>query len=467
MKKGWSLQRRLVLQLSFLAILLAFALFLAVRWIAAIATNVNQDGLLGASAISIAEQLELVDGQLFVDMPYSSLAILATYGEHRVYYAVRAEDGSLVTGYEEVPLYDGELELDTPVYFTTEVLNLEVRATTLSKRLLGEKIREVTVTVAQTREEYAEIRDNLAFAAAIVGAGFLCLAGLLGFPAVRNAFRPLNVLGESLAQRDAANFNPIDEEVPHELRPFVGSLNDFIERLRSTLTTSENFITEAAHRIRTPLAVLSAEAELALKDEDLPLVRNRLRKIRRTAALTSRITSQLLNQAMIAYRANQRTTERVDINSLVQMALRDTDSLADQRLVDFVVSLPEGLAVEGDGIALLEALRNLLDNAVKYAPEGSEVHVTARVLKDKEIEIWVDDTGPGIPLHDRERVLQRFERGTEVADVNGTGLGLSIAREVAENHGGTLSLEQSSLGGLSARMTIALPSSADHGEPER
>ncbi len=463
MTRSWSLQRRLVIQLSILALLLAVALFLAVRWIAAIAANVNQDGLLGASAISISEQLELVDGKPFVDMPYSALSILATYGEHRIFYAVRAADGGLITGYDEVQPYDGKMDLDTPEYFTTEVMGLEVRATTITKRLLGENASEVTVTVTQTREEYAQIRDNLALAAAVVGAGFLFLAGLLGFPVVRSALKPLTILGESLAKRDASNFRPLDQEVPSELRPFVKSLNDFIERLRSTLTTSENFITEAAHRIRTPLAVLSAEAELAGRDTDLATMRQRIGKIRRTAAATSRITSQLLSQAMIAYRANQRARETVVLSDIVAMALRDTDAAADARTIDFVVDVPRDLTFEGDGIAMLEALRNLLDNAVKYAPEGSEVLVSAKYGDEGRVCIQVDDAGPGIPASDRDRVVRRFERGADGPAVDGTGLGLSIVREVAQNHGGTLVLETSSQGGLAACLSV--PSGGSRGIP--
>ena len=455
MRRNWSLQRRLIVQLSILALLLAVALFLAVRWIAALATNVNQDGLLGASVISIAERLELVDGQPFVDMPYSALAILASYGEHRVYYAVRNADGSLITGYDEVVPYGGETDLDTPVYFTSSVRNAEVRAATITKRLLGNRAQEVTVTVVQTRERYAELRDNLALAAALVGAGFLFLAGLVGFPAVRNAFRPLHALGEGLAGRDANNFSPVDEEVPSELRPFVGALNDFIGRLHATLQTSESFIVEAAHRIRTPLAILSAEAELALRDGDPEALRQRLAKIRRTAHQTSRVTSQLLSQAMIAYRANQPTHEALDLADLVRMAVHDTDAAADARSIDFSIEVPPGLAFVGDGIALLEALRNLLDNAVKYGPMGGEVRVTVHDLGEGRIEFRVEDAGPGIPAAERERVTARFERGADTGQVEGTGLGLSIVREVAENHAGRLRLGPSDLGGLRAQLVVA------------
>lgn len=457
---GNSLQQRLLVQLAVVFVLLAFGLYWSVRTVAGGVANAAQDGLLGSSAIAIAEQLKLVNGQPYVDLPYSAFATLATSGEERVFYSVRGTDGTLVTGYEILPTHAEIGSVDQPAFYLTTVDDEQVRAVALTRRILsGGASVDLTVTVAQTRDSYQALSAQIALAAALVGTGFLVVAGALGFAAVRHALAPLRGLGEVLSQRQADDFEALRAPVPSEVQPLVDALNGFVERLRITLSTSERFITQAAHRIRTPLAVLSAETELAHRDAQEPDMLERLQRVLDATHQTSRVTSQLLSQAMVAYRSAQREISVVNVRALAESAWHDIDAAADAKTIDVSIDVEPRLALPGDEIALAEALRNLFDNAVKYSPEFAEVRVTASDDQTGNVTIAVEDTGPGIAAGERVAVTETFVRGSDQGDVGGSGLGLAIVRQVVQSHGGRLELDDATGGGLVVRLHLPMTQS--------
>lgn len=454
-KESWSLRRRLLVQLSIGFAILAFALFLSVRFVASSSASLTQDTLLGASATSISQEIRIVNGKPFVDLPYSALATLGVAGNDRVFYSVRHLEGTLLTGYEGL-IEDVKPKVATkPQFLTSEYQAVEIRAAVLNRTLFHQGQRfELVVTVAQTRDAYHQLTDSIALSAAAAGAGFFVIAGLLGMIAISNALSPLRVIGEALAKRETNDFSPIEASSPTEVKPLIDALNAFIVQLRTTFETSEQFILEAAHRIRTPLAAVSAQTELAHRAARSDAMRKRLARALRSARQTTRVTTQLLNQAMITYRSTRAPIEEVSLETVIKAAIHDLDAAADLRAMDFDIEIEPDLTLFGDEIALTEAIRNLVDNAIKYGPEGGDIMIKAVGLTVDTIQLTIEDQGPGIAEEEIGHVVGRFSRGSNVGRIVGSGLGLSIVRQVVSTHGGDMFLEKAAGGGLSVRLTL-------------
>ncbi len=453
MTAPWSLRQRLLGQLLLVFSGLAVLLYLSVQAVAGRAADSTQDTILGASAIAIAEQVRVADGTLTVDLPYAALEMLGLSGEDRVFYRIATAGGELITGYEDLPSGTLPPQEDVPRFFTADYRGDTVRVATARRSVLTSDQRAtVLISVAQTRESFGILASNIALSAAGVGLGFLALAGLLAWIAITRALKPVRAIERALAERASDDFSPIETAAPREIAPLIDAINDFVERLRLTLDTSQQFIAEAAHRIRTPLAALKAQAEVALKAGEGKVSSESLQRMRRAADETSQLTTQLLTQAMVAYRAERAERQRLSLAGLARSAVRDLEVTAEMRGIDFRLDLEEGAEILGDEIALLEAIRNGLDNAIKYGPPDDYIAVTVRAGKTPEIVIA--DHGPGIPREERDLVFQRFRRGGAGGEAMGSGLGLSIVRQVMLAHRGRVRLEDNEPQGLRLRLTF-------------
>jgi two-component system sensor histidine kinase TctE len=458
MTATWSLRQRLLGQLLLVFSGLAVLLYLSVQAVAGRAADSTQDTILGASAIAIAEQVRVSEGALTVDLPYAALEMLGLSGEDRVFYRIATAGGEVITGYGDLPSGSLPPQEDVPRFFTADYRGDTVRIATARRSILtGEQRSTVLISVAQTRESFGTLASNIALSAAGVGLGFLALAGLLAWIAISRALKPVQAIERALAERASDDFTPIETAAPREIAPLIDAINDFVERLRLTLDTSQQFIAEAAHRIRTPLAALKAQAEVALKAGDGQANRESLQRMRRAADETSQLTTQLLTQAMVAYRAERAERQRLSLADLARTAARDLEVAAEMRGIDFRLDLEEGAIILGDEIALLEAIRNALDNAIKYGPPDDYVEVTVRAGKAPEIVIA--DHGPGIEAKERDLVFERFRRGGAGASATGSGLGLSILRQVMLAHRGRVRLEDNAPQGLRLRLTFTAPRS--------
>lgn len=465
MSAAWSLRRRLLGQLLLVFSGLAVLLYLSVQAVAGRAADSTQDTILGASAIAIAEQVRAAGGEVTVDLPYAALEMLGLAGEDRVFYRIATSGGQLITGYEDLPPGALPEQEDAPRFFTTRYRGDTVRVATARRSILTSDQREtVLITVAQTREAFGTLTTNIALSAAGVGLGFLALAGFLAWVAISRALKPVHEIERAIAARASDDFSPLETAAPREIEPLVDAINDFIERLRNTLDTSQQFIAEAAHRIRTPLAALKAQAEVALRNSakaeggqagGAGASEESLRRMLRAADETSQLTTQMLTQAMIAYRAERAERQPLSLAALARTAARDLEVAAEMRGIDFRLDLDETAEILGDEIALLEAIRNCLDNAIKYGPADDYIEIT--VTGGKTPEIVIADHGPGIPRQDRDLVFERFRRGGSGEKTMGSGLGLSIVRQVMLAHRGRVRLEDNEPQGLRLRLTFSAP----------
>ena len=288
----------------------------------------------------------------------------------------------------------------------------------------------------------------------------LLLPALLGLPllgawlwiATRRGLRPLDAVAEQIAARQPQHLDPVEPvSAPAEIRPLVESINQLFARVERTLESERRFTADAAHELRTPLAALAAQAQVAMRARDDRERQHAFSQLATSSQRASRLVDQLL------------TLARLDPGGTVPAGTVSLDGLAEEicamygaLAVDKDIALTleaQPATVPGDADALRILLRNLVDNAIRYTPGGGRVMVS--VGADL---ISVADTGPGIPVAERTRVFDRFHR-LAGQDIQGSGLGLSIVARIAERHGASVELADGD-GGRGLRVTVRFPVSA-------
>ncbi|MHA1549438.1 MAG: sensor histidine kinase [Alphaproteobacteria bacterium] len=440
-----SIRRRLTLQLVMSAAVLATILFVLVQNFARQVAEESQDATLTASVTSILDSTTVRAGEVLVDIPYAALSMLGNVSDDRVFYRVMAGDAYL-TGYTDLPevdLADGQGEIG---FLTADYRGEDIRMVTASRRLSvnGQPVK-ITASVAQTRNGQAATLARISLTAAYLGLGFFIVAVFLGLLAAQSSVRPLKQLARSVSRRGPRDLRPVEAPVPGEMVPLVISLNNFIERLKTSLARSEDFIAEAAHRVRTPLATVRTQAEIALRRVERPENRKSLKEMIRAIDESSRAAGQLLDHAMVTFRTDHLEAETFSITDLVEDAVERLRPVADLKDITLRFAAAPVGSVTGDPILVENAIRNILDNAVKYSPEDQEVEVRVNGA-GAFAEVSVIDHGAGFPPLGADRLTERFARGSNVAATVGSGLGLTIAKEVAEAHGGRLSIHNHSEG---------------------
>ena len=449
-----SIRRRLSGLLTLVAAIIAVFLYFLIQSVARQIAQSSQDNILVASAISIIDSSRFTKGELSIDLPYSSLSMLDTVTDERVFYSIKLDD-KFLSGYKLLPQAD-VFKSNNVAYISSQFLDQDVRVVTV-KRLFSINNHPVSleVSVAQTLNGLKQTLAGTSRVSVIVGVTFFMITSILSFVLASSAVNPLARLTKSISKRGPKDLRPVAASVPAEMVPLVSSLNSLMHRLEKSLTRSEDFITEAAHRVRTPLTVVRAQAEITLRQIDKPRNRKNLKEIIRAIDESSRAAGQLLDHAMVTFRADNLALEKVNVCQLVNDTVDRLRPLADLRDISLEVELFHPASVLGDTILLQNALYNIIDNAIKYSPIDSKVVTTVSSI-DKNIQISVNDTGPGFNSGEPSKLIERFQRGENVEGIIGSGLGLTIVHEVVEAHKGHLEIKN--LVGGGACVSFFLPS---------
>ena len=451
---GASLRRKMVLQLLVVAACLAVLLYFTIRSTADQAAEATQDAILGAATTSIAEQLRGTEDGVEIDLAYATFSMLGAIGQDRLFYRIDIS-GETVTGYEDLPLPDDPPTSLAASFYTRDYLDAELRIAAVARSMVvaGRSV-PVLVLVGQTRMGQAVIADRLANRAALLGLGFFVLAVPLSLLSAGSVFNPINRLAEAVGRRGPRDLRPVRHPAPRELAPLIGALNGFVARLRGALAQTETFIAEAAHHIRTPLSTVRTQAEIALRQSESEETRTRLRAIIRAVEESARSASQLLDHAMVLYRSDQLEAEDVDLVELARHVARAFGPTAELKELSLHLQGDDApLMTRGDRLLIESALRNLVDNAIKYSPPESEVVIALSQAAGMAV-VEVRDQGRGLSGATMPQLAARFSRGGNVADVVGSGLGLTIVTEVAAALGGAFRLTPRDGGGTCASLSL-------------
>ncbi|WP_221938962.1 extracellular solute-binding protein [Mycobacterium sp. KBS0706] len=452
--------RRRMLALTVLALLLAgIGLVALIRGYARGASDSAFDRLLAASAFTIAGAVQIEDGAVTVELPTASLAMLDFSDDDRVFYEVAAPDGAFVTGYRDLGAGLPTAASATPGFIDGTYHGEAVRIATVGRLVFVEgKAGWATIRVAETRGAREALASEILGQAALPLAALGLVAIALVWFGIRYAFAPLVVMERELRRRAPEDLSPVQVPVPVEVQQLTGALNDFIARLRSVMERVSGLVADAAHQVRTPLASLRAQAEVAVEEEDPARLRDRVVRIHQNAVQASHLVNQLLMDATVRHRLEAREATVVALDAIVEDVRQRLDFEEAGRLSVTLAPEAARAGISGDRVALREMLWNLVHNALTHAPAG-DVEIEAAVERGRAV-IRVSDRGPGIPAVEKDLVLERFARGEGSRDRPGSGLGLSIVRTVAEAHGGTLALLDRPGGGLRVEVTLPVVEAA-------
>jgi two-component system OmpR family sensor kinase/two-component system sensor histidine kinase QseC len=281
--------------------------------------------------------------------------------------------------------------------------------------------------------------------------------------AVARALRPVRQLAERVRERDAESTVPLPATgLPEEVSPLVAALNGLLQRLGAARDAQRAFVADAAHELRSPLTALKLQVRWLQRAEDAAAQAAAVAALAAGIDRAARLVEQLLALARSEPGAPAAEPEPLDLAELVRQALADTVPYAQSRGTEIELESDAAVTLRGDRTALAALVRNLVDNAVRYAPPGSRVVVRLQAGAEgggQGPTLTVDDAGPGIPPAERERVFDRFVRRSDGTEA-GSGLGLAIVRAVALRHGAEVELGDSPLGGLRVAVRFSVDAAA-------
>jgi two-component system sensor histidine kinase TctE len=412
------------------------------------------------SAIDIGKQIKVKDGRIQADLPEVVLEMLVTGEPGKFFYLITGPRGEFIAGHPDLPPPPEE-GTDKAIYYDAVYQRKQLRLAALNLPLEGDSTKGmVLVQVAEPIAGRTDYARQIMLRMMLPQVVLILLAALAVWYAVGRGLAPLTALQREIANRSHRDLSALpEEETPKEVRPLIHAMNELLERLSLVLAAQQRFIADAAHQLRTPLAGLKTQTELALRQAQSDEARNTLRQLHTATEQTTRLVNQLLSLARAEPGAGRaQSAEKLDLARLARDTTTEWVPRAIERDIDLGFDSPlAGAAIRGDSFLLKEMLNNLLDNAIRYTQAGGQV--TVRVTPDTtSIFLSVEDNGPGIPSAERGRVFERFHRvlGT---GADGCGLGLAIVREIAQSHGGDAALA-SGTGGAGTLVKITLPMAA-------
>ena len=421
-------------------------------WLVLQPTREAFDQSLGDAAISVASFVRWDGHEVLFEMNPLAERALRTDQFDSIYYAVLAADGHALAG--DPPLAERRLVLaaDSWLFYDTEIDGAAVRVAARGVAC-GDAVCQVRVGETQSKRQQVFRKS---FTATLAGVLAFALASIVTIVvATRRALRPLQRLGEQVGTRSLDDLRPVDAEgTPAEVHGLVDAVNRLFGRVREGSLAQQAFLADAAHQLRTPLASLKNEAELALAAPHPEGMRATLERLNAGASRAARLSSQLLALARSDSAAQVAiASEALDLKGLAAEAAGEWVPRALAAGVDLGFEL-EPAALDGRRFLLRELLANLLQNAIDHA--GTGAHVTVRTRSENGTPVLeVEDDGPGIPAAERAAAFERFRRGSAAAS-SGSGLGLAIVRDIAAGHGARVEIVDPPAGrGVVFRVTFA------------
>ncbi|MFG1205858.1 sensor histidine kinase N-terminal domain-containing protein [Xanthobacter flavus] len=436
-----------------LAGLVAVNVFTSWRQASATADLVT-DRTLDASVRAIAEDVRIDRGVIDAIVPPVALEMFDTGHRDRVFYRVDTAAGRLLTGYPDLPLPEPPPKASAPVHFTGSYRGNDLRLAALSYPLVGATDGErVTVVVGVTLAGHAAMVRELwvgGFGQQLI---LLVAAGVLVIIGLGRGLAPLMRLREAVMEKGRDDLSPLpDHAVQSELRPLVAALNTYMGRVAGQMAAQRRFVANAAHQLRTPLALLSTQVAFARRTGEAGERAEALAGAEESTRRLARLASQLLTLSRAEPGSRRPRDEDIDLAQSARQVLEGLAHLAVERDIDLGLDVNAPAVTRGDGAMMREAVVNLVENALRYTPKGGTVTVTVDGTAEEAV-LMVEDSGPGIPPDERDKVFERFYRVPGTPG-EGSGIGLSIVREVVDGAGGTLILGTAAAGGLRVEMRL-------------
>ncbi len=420
------------------------------------------DQSLTQSVRSLARQVKPIGSGLLIDFPRAAQDIIEQDPKDRVSYMVSSPPGRFLLGNGRLPGPSNAPELQTgeTLLYNVSVDDRAMRVALLEvdygdssapQRMRVQVAKSLAVQQRLTTELIADIlMPLLALGAAL---------SVLVYGGISRGLQPLMRLQAQLGDRRThtlSALSPIElTQAPQEVHALATALNQLLEAVRRSLGQEKRFLNDAAHQLRTPLAGLISQTELALTESDPDALRSRLNKVLAGAQRSAHLVHQLLS---LARNEVEVKLQALDLAELARDVARQWTPRALKAGIDLGFEGIDHLQVQGEPLLLREALTNLIDNALTYAGAGSEVTLSVQ-MQDGQALLEVSDNGVGLSDAELPHVFERFWRASSVP--GGCGLGLAIVREIAQRHGGTAVVLAANPHGLRVQLRLPQPSTGD------
>lgn len=447
-----SLGQRLVLILLLpLLILLALSVWIDYR-IALRTANLAYDGALAEAASAVALRIRIDSGRVTVDAN-PPVAVLAR-SDDGFFFAVINPSGEFVAG-DSGLLGAARPATGNPAFFDGRYRDQPIRGVAYKVQTAA---GAATVLAAETTRKREQVARGVLATMVLPNFFLVATALVLVLFGVRFGLAPLLRLTGEIEQRSARDLRPLPvENIPREARPLADALNRLFALLAESATAQQRFLANAAHQLRTPLAGLQTQLELAADDGYRTIIQERLGELRLSVRRVSRLVQQMLALAKAEPASNLAIQPQLlDLKQVVEKSVSSFLDAALHKNIDLGFE-PRHAPVRGMAWLIREMLANLVENAIHYTPAGGAVTVRCG-LSGEVPYLEVEDNGPGIPPAERERVFERFYRMPGTSG-EGCGLGLAIVREIADAHLATVKIETPA-SGQGTRITVAFPAPA-------
>jgi two-component system sensor histidine kinase TctE len=463
-------------------LLLLWPVSLALTWLVAQSIAGKPfDRALEYNVQALAQLVTVQNQRVVFNLPQPARELLRADDSDLVYYQVLGPNNEFLGGErdlphppDEEPPQVGEVRLRND-----EMRGLDVRVAYIWVKPDANGGQPSLVQVAETREKRSVLATEIIKGVMLPQFVILPLAVLLVWLALVRGIKPLSQLEERIRARKPDDLSPLDDKaVPLEVAPLVSSINDLLTRLKDSIATQKRFLADAAHQLKTPLAGLRMQADLAQREAfNAEELKQSLKQIGRSSMRATHTVNQLLALARAESSGQAIAFQPCDLAQITMDAVQDFVPRTMDKRIDLGYDGPpsgtSGVRLDGNPTLLKEMVRNLLDNAISYTPSTAESPgiITARILADpfgRVLVLQVEDSGPGIPQAERELVFQPFYRALGT-NVDGSGLGLPIVLEIARQHDAEITLEDARPGHNppGTRVTVRFVLSERATAPER
>jgi two-component system, OmpR family, sensor histidine kinase TctE len=438
----FSLRNQLFRWLLMLLLPLIFVLAAATYFLSSHYINLTYDKSLYRTALALADQVSLEKLGFQVNLPQAAKDLLEFDEDDDVYFRIIGPAGDLLATHTDLPLPKTYPKADELKYYNS-VLNgeqLRVIAYALPKSPDAAK-SDVYVLVGETLTKRTEMANEIMLSMLLPQLLIVLLVSALLFFGIKRGLRPLDLLQAELKQRNINDLSPINNAAaPTELQPLLRTFNEMLGKVSHSIAKEQRFIADAAHQLKTPLAGLKTQAELALREKEPEKINHALGQINAASGNLSHLVSQLL--VLSKAEPNGATflvLKPVDLRLLAQEITGDWISITLQKKLDLgFASTLKTAVINGNEVLLRELMNNLIDNAIRYTKAGGNITVGVK-QENKAIIFYVQDDGVGIAFADQALIFERFYRVLG-SQQEGCGLGLTIVQEIAERHGATVNV---------------------------
>ncbi len=442
MNKNISLRRKLIVRLLLPMLFIWCIGSIGSYYFAYKFANIAYDRSLADSARDLARQVTIVNGRETLDLPPAAEKMFLTDEFDKIFLKVTNSEGDLLAGEHNLPSPAVTSDSDALIMHDGIVQGRKVRIA--SRYYLPSKSqskRPVLVQAAETLNKRKILANEILTALVLPQLLLILSASLVVWLGISRGLQPLEHLRSEITARSHRDLSPVEEgHAPMEVLPLIDSINGLMARLDNAMSAQQRFVSNAAHQLRTPVAGLITQIDLALRQSDSESLFRSLQQLRISSERIARLVSQMLDLAKVGPDADKMPELKpLDLTETVQETTKTWFSHALGKKIDIGYEGPnEEIIINGDKFLMKILLDNLLDNALRYCPPGSSV--TTKLEKNGNIILSVEDNGPGIPVEERDSVFQRFYRilGN---NAEGSGLGLSIVKEIANLHEANVAID--------------------------